>query len=317
MNKPGVLLNIRMDVQNKVDAFSEILSNHDVLNFMDGDDQDFSHVKYAVVWKPKPGLLASLPALEVIFSLGAGVDHVYADTNIPDVPLVRFVDPDLTGRMVEWVVLQVLMQFRMQRSYDGQQRERIWQEIPQPAAREVSVGIMGFGELGQASAKGLLPLGFQVNGWARSQRSMEGVTCYAGDDQLDEFLANTDILVSLLPLTPQTHGFLNRSIFEKLRRNGALPGPSFINAGRGRSQVEGDIVDCLNDGTLSGVSLDVFEVEPLPKESPLWTMEQAILTPHVAAISDPDALSRYVANQIAQYENGEPLQNIVDKAQGY
>ena len=317
MTKPGVLLNIRWDVENKVQAFREILPNHDVINFADSEDQNFDHVRYAVVWKPKHGLLATLPNLEVIFSLGAGVDHVYDDPNLPDVPLVRFVDADLTGRMVEWVVLQVLMHFRQQRAYDAQQRQSQWQEINQPAAHQMRVGIMGFGELGQASAKGLLPLGFQVNGWARSEKSMDGVTCYCGDDELNDFLANTDILVSLLPYTAETHGILNRGLFEKLSRNGALGAPVVINAGRGGSQVESDIVDCLKDGTLGGVSLDVFETEPLPVDSPLWDMENAIVTPHIAAISDPDALSQHVADQIARYERGEPLQHLVDRNRGY
>jgi len=219
--------------------------------------------------------------------------------------------------MVEWIVLQTLMHLRQQREYDRLQQDRHWKELHQPAAHSVRVGIMGLGELGIASAKSLMSLGFQLNSWSRSEKSIAGITSYFGDNQLHAFLGNTDILISLLPYTQSTHGILNRQLFEKLARNGALNAPVVINAGRGGSQVETDIVTCLQDGTLGGVSLDVFETEPLAPSSPLWVFENAILTPHVAAISDPNALAQYVAGQILSYEDGKPLDNLVDKKRGY
>lgn len=316
--KPDVLLQIRWDADNKVTAFENRLQNHTVFNHDGESEVDLSAVKYAVVWKPDPGLLASLSSLEVIFSLGAGVDHLLNDPDLPtDKPIVRFVDPDLTGRMTEWVTLQVLMHLRQQRTYDAQQRNHLWQEHPQPAAKHLRVGIMGFGELGQACAEVLLALGFQVNGWSRSRKDVSGVTSYAGDEELDSFLSATDILVSLLPYTDATHGVLNKTLFVKLARDNPFGAPYLINAGRGGSQVEADIVSALEDGTLAGVSLDVFETEPLDTSSPLWDFDNAILTPHAAALSEPEALANYVGSQIERYEAGGALENLVDMKRGY
>lgn len=320
MTKSPILLNIKWDGLAKKSAFEKALPEHRFYNLADGmpSEEQLAEVKYAVVWKPEHGFLATLPNLEVIFSLGAGVDHVLEDKQLPDLPIVRFVDANLTGRMVEWVVLQVLIHLRHQRKYDSFQRISQWNEIfPQPAAENLTVGIMGFGELGQASAKGLLPLGFNVCGWSRSEKSMESVECFHGEDGLQEFLAKTDILVSLLPYTPATHGILNRDLISKLSTKGPFGAPVLINAGRGGSQVEADIIACLKDGSLHGVSLDVFETEPLPKDSPLWSFENAIITPHMAAVSDPAALAVHVATQVTRYEAGEGLQHLVDRNRGY
>jgi len=320
MKKPSILLNIKWDGLAKKSAFEAALPDRKFINLADGlpTSEELANVKYAVVWKPEHGFLAKLPNLEVIFSLGAGVDHVLEDPDLPDLPLVRFVDANLTGRMVEWVVLQVLMHLRHQRSYDRFQRNSRWNEIfPQPSAVQLTVGIMGFGELGQASARGLLPLGFNVCGWSRSQKKMDGVESFHGEEGLEEFLAKTDILVSLLPYTEATHGILNRDLISKLSRKGPFGAPVLINGGRGGSQVEEDIISCLLDGTLHGVSLDVFEVEPLPEESPLWKFDNAILTPHMAAVSDPAALAEHVATQVTRYESGEELEHLVDRTRGY
>ena len=219
--------------------------------------------------------------------------------------------------MVEWVVLQCLMHLRQQRHYDSNQRKRCWEETPQPAAYQVFVGIMGFGELGQAAACALAPLGFQLRAWSRSPKTADGVTTFHGDEQLDEFLGGTDFLVSLLPHTVETTCILNSNLFAKMRHGHFNAGPVLINAGRGKTQVEADIINALGEGTLAGVSLDVFETEPLPADSPLWGFENAILTPHNAAVSDAAALANYVAGQIKNYEKGQPLQNVVDRNRGY
>ncbi len=280
------------------------------------DEGALEEIDYALVWKPPPGLLARLPNLQVIFSLGAGVDHVFADPGLPDVPVVRVIDDDLTMRMSEYVVLHVLMHHRKQRAYDELQRNREWKEFPQVAASDLRVGILGLGMLGADAARKLQFLGFRVAGWSRSPKSMEGVTCYFGESELEAFLGQTDILVCLLPLTPQTKGILNRSFFEKLAQDGPLKGPVLINAGRGGLQVETDILDCLEDGTLKTVTLDVFETEPLPEKSPLWTHPQVTVTPHNASVSDPGALCRNIVTQIAAFESGKPLKNIVNPALG-
>ena len=281
----------------------------------EGFDPAAAHgVAYALAWKPEPGLLAQLPDLEVIFSLGAGVDHVLSDTALPDLPLVRFVDPDLTGRMVEWIVLQCLMHLRRVPEHMRAQAARRWADLPTPPAREVTVGIMGLGELGRASAKALRALGFPVRGWSRSEKRIEGVGTYT---DLAAFLAGTDILVSLLPLTDETRGLLDARVIEALRPDGPLGGPVLVNGGRGGSQNEADIAAALRDGRLRGASLDVFEAEPLAEDSPLWGLENAVLTPHDAAVSSEGALADYVRGQVERYERGDALENVVDRARGY
>ena len=275
-------------------------------------------VEFAAVWKHTPGSLNRFKNLKVIFSLGAGVDHVLRDANLPDVPLVRLVDADLRDRMSEWVVLHVLLHHRQQRMYDFQQYEKLWEDDRfQPAARDVRVGVMGLGVLGQDAAKKLQAIGFDVAGWSRSAKQIEGLECYAGADGLAEFLARTDILVSLLPLTPDTRGVLNQALFEQLAKDGRLGGPILLNAGRGGLQVEADIVACLDDGTLRAATLDVFEVEPLPADSPLWHHPQVTITPHNSAISEIGAVTAFIVRQIERFEAGEPLEHVVDVKRGY
>ena len=277
-----------------------------------------SDIRYALVWKPPEEALTSLPGLEVIFSIGAGVDHILGQGRLPDVPLVRFVDPNLTMRMSEYVCLQVLMHHRRVRDYANNQGQAIWKEIwLQPGANEIRVGVMGLGVLGLDAVEKLNMLGYQLAGWSRSQKQIEGIECFAGDDGLKPFLARTDILVCLLPHTPETEGMLNSKLISGLAKDGALPGPVLINAGRGKIQVEADILASLEADELWAASLDVFEEEPLPSTSPLWAHPRVIITPHNASISDEMAVCRYVMEQIAQYENGGSLENVVDSNQGY
>lgn len=299
-----------------VARLSARLPEHAVLAHPCAEDA-LAEVRYALAWKPAPGLLARCPRLEAIFSLGAGVDHLLADPTLPAVPLVRVVDPDLTARMAEWVALQVLLHHRRQLAYLAQQRARVWRDLDQPPARRVRVGVLGLGVLGAEAAAVLVRLGFDVVGWARSRKAVAGVACHAGEAELDAFLARTDILVNLLPLTPETRHLVDRRLLGKLARDGALGGPVFINAGRGASQVEADLVAALRDGTLAGASLDVFETEPLPADSPLWDLDTVVITPHVAADSDPQAISDYIAAQIRAHEAGLPLANLVDRVLGY
>ncbi len=279
---------------------------------------NLAEIRYALVWKPKHGVLATLPNLEVIFSIGAGVDHVLSDPDLPDLPLVRFVDPNLTMRMTEYVCLHVLLHQRRMLDYAELQREKTWKDwSQQPGANEVRVGVMGLGVLGLDAVEKLKMLGYQVAGWSRSQKKIDGVECFSGGDGLKPFLARTDILVCLLPHTPETEGFLNAELISSLAQDGPLPGPVLINAGRGRVQVEADILEALEDGSLWEASLDVFEEEPLPASSPLWSHPRVVITPHNASISDDRAVCRYFSEQIARHEGGEPLQNVVDLKQGY
>jgi glyoxylate/hydroxypyruvate reductase A len=281
------------------------------------DQVDSAAVHYAAVWKPRPGSLKAFPSLAAIFNLGAGVDALIEDSSLPDVPIVRVADEDLTGRMTEYVVMHVLVHHRHQRYVDACQRDRLWAPPLQRAASAVRVGVMGLGVLGRDAADVLRRLGFDVAGWSRTPKAIPGIATFAGAAELAAFLARTDILVCLLPLTPATKGILNRRIFSQLARDGVLGGPIVINAGRGGLQVESDLLAALDDETLAAATLDVFATEPLPVDSPLWSHPKVTISPHNAADTDPDAISVYVAAQIARHERGEPLQNLVDRRLGY
>jgi glyoxylate/hydroxypyruvate reductase len=278
---------------------------------------DPAEIHYAAVWKPGPGELAAFPNLRVIFNLGAGVDALMADSGLPKVPLVRVSVGDLTGRMTEYVVLHVLMHHRQELYLRASQREQRWAPKSQWPASALSVGILGLGTLGSDAADALRRLGFRVSGWSNSPKQIDGIACFHGKAQLDAFLQQTNILVCLLPLTPETRHILNRGLFTKLNRNSPLGAPVLINAGRGGLQAEADILDCLDDGTLGAASLDVFAMEPLPADSRFWTHPNVVLTPHNAADTDPDEISKYVARQIESFEAGARLENVVDPARGY
>jgi glyoxylate/hydroxypyruvate reductase len=274
----------------------------------------------ALVWQPPPGLLRLLPNLKLIISVGAGVDALLDDPTLPYVPLVRFVDPDLTGRMVEYVLLNVLYHHRRMAEYRELQGRCAWKYLPEPAAADVRVGIMGLGVLGSASAGALKSLGYQLRGWSRTPKAHDGIACYSGTVELDAFLAETDILVVLLPLTPDTQGIVDRSLFRQLSRRGRsplLPGPVLINAGRGGLQKDADILAALEAGELYAASLDVFETEPLSAGSPLWTHSRVVVTPHNAAESAPAAIARYALRQMLAQQQGRKLENLVHRARGY
>jgi glyoxylate/hydroxypyruvate reductase A len=240
-----------------------------------------------------------------------------ADKTLPNVPLVRVAVSDLTGRMTEYVVLHVLMHHRQEIYLRESQRVKRWAPKSQWPASAITVGIMGLGTLGASAADALSGLGFRVIGWSRSAKQIDGIECFHGEDRLESFLRRTDILVCLLPLTPETRHILNRGLFSKLNRNSPMGAPVLINAGRGGLQNEADILGCLDDGTLGAASLDVYETEPLPTESRFWTHPKVVLTPHNAADTDPDEISKYVAEQIERFEADGELENVVDRIRGY
>ena len=278
---------------------------------------DASDVEIACVWRAPHGLLATLPNLRLIVNLAAGVDHLLADPNLPDVPIVRAAHADLSMRVTEYVVLHTLRYHRRQPLYEAQQRQRLWKEHPQPAASEVAVGVMGLGVIGTEAVRVLARIGFRVAGWSTSEKLVDGVETFHGAAGLDPFLARTEILICLLPLTKTTRGILNRSFFARLKRDGAAGGAFLINAGRGRLQIDGDILAALEDGTLSGATLDVFPHEPLPPESSLWAHPKATITPHNAGDILPDILVAEVMAQVARLDRGQPLLNVVDRTRGY
>jgi glyoxylate/hydroxypyruvate reductase len=295
--------------------FSEALAPYPVVRR--GDDFDPAEVRYIFVWKPKPDAFEGLTGLEAILSLGAGVDALLKHPNLPERPIVRFVDEDLSQRMSDYVVAHVTMHHRGYTKFRADQHARRWDQYYPPAASETSVGIMGMGVLGQDAAARLKPLGFALRSWSRTPKAIEDVEGFAGAEQFDEFLAGTDILVNLLPLTPATTGILNTDTFGKLRRGKLLGGPAIVNAARGGHQREADIVKALENGTLGAASLDVFEVEPLPQDSRLWDIPNCYITPHVAAISNEASGVRYFSRIIRDHRVGKPLINVVDRSRGY
>ncbi|MBJ6126318.1 2-hydroxyacid dehydrogenase [Microvirga splendida] len=312
----SLLVAVTWQTQPWVERFKRYLPDRDIVVL--GEEFDRDAIRYVATWGPKPGSLSGLPNLEAIFSLGAGVDHLMSYPDLPDVPIVRVAQDDLTHRMSEYMVLHCLMYLRDQRRFDEDQKAKRWKpDRAPPIAGDVRVGIMGFGVLGQDSARKLKMMGFDVAGWSRTAKDVEGFQVYAGEEGLVPFLNRTDILIALMPLTPDTQGILDRSLFEKLARDGRLGGPILINAGRGKLQVEADILSCLEDGTLRAATLDVFETEPLPEESPLWTHPRVTVTPHNSATSEPEATARYIAEQIRRHEAGEPFDAVVDRVRGY
>ena len=279
------------------------------------DSFDPAAVDYVFVWKPKTEAFDGLGGLKAVLSLGAGVDALLKHPKLPQVPIVRFVDEDLTQRMSDYVVAQVPMHQRLFTRFKRDQLARRWLRNYPPASSGTTVGVMGLGVLGADAAQRLKALGFSVIGWSRTKKEIAGLETYDASG-FGSFLAATDILVCLLPLTPETTGILNYELFKQLRR--ALDGgPVIVNAARGGHQREADIVKALSDGTLGAASLDVFETEPLPAESPLWGLDNCYVTPHIAAISNMDAGVRYFSKIIREHEAGGALPNVVDRTRGY
>lgn len=274
---------------------------------------DAAAIEAALAWRPPPGLLASLPNLRLIASLGAGVDHLFADPQLPPaVPIVRLVDPYMTVAMSEYVQLQVLRLHRQDVAYLAQQRRRRWQPLAQPNAAERRIGVLGLGVLGGDAALKLRVAGFEVAGWSRTERKLPGIACFHGRDGLATLLARAEILVCLLPLTAATDGILDATLFARLPRGAAI-----VNCARGRHVVEADLLAALDSGQLSAAVLDVCRDEPLPPEHPFWRHERIILTPHVAATTHPPTAAPVVADTLRRLVAGKKLLNRVDVSERY
>lgn len=277
------------------------------------DVTDPAAVRIALVAKPPRGALADFPHLELICSLWAGVDGLLADPTLPrHVPLTRLIDPQLTAAMVESVLLHVLSAHRLAPRYRLQQARAEWRQHDQPSAAERTVGILGFGELGRACAEALLPLGFRVLGWSRSERSHPRVECAHGEAGLSGTLVRADILVSLLPNTAETRGLLDTS------RLALLPaGATVINVGRGAVIDDAVLLAALDAGRIETAILDVFQTEPLPADHPYWRHERVWVYPHVAAETDPRSASRIVADTVRRFRAGAKIPERVDFERGY
>jgi glyoxylate/hydroxypyruvate reductase A len=273
---------------------------------------------YAVVWKPPQDMLRGRRDLKAIFNMGAGVDgilrwHAEDPTILPaGIPVIRLDDAGMAAQMVEYVTHAVLRHFRRFDAYDAQQRERRWKFARPYSRTEFSIGIMGMGVLGSRIAAALVPFGFSIRGWSRSAKAIEGVESFVGGAQQDAFLDDLQVLVNILPLTPDTDGILNSTLMKKLRR-----GAHLINIGRGDHLVEPDLLEMLQTEQLSGATLDVFRTEPLPADHPFWDDARITMTPHISAMTLRDDTAAQIARKIRALEAGQPVAGVVDLTRGY
>ena len=276
------------------------------------DVGDAGEVRYLAAWQPPERLAETFPQLEILFSVGAGVDQFDLSSLPPHVRVVRMVEPGLVACMSEYVAWAALSLHRQAPLYLRQQRRSEWKEHPVRPAATRRVGVMGMGTLGRAALAQLRQLGFDCAGWNRTRRDEPGVRCFAGDAELDRFLATSDILVCLLPLTAQTRGILDRRVFE------ALPdGAALVNAGRGGHLVEADLLAVLDAGRLSAAILDVCEPEPLPQGHPFWDHPRIWLTPHVASATQAGTAAEALLDNLRRHQAGLPLEGEVDRSRGY
>lgn len=276
------------------------------------DVGDPAAVRYLAAWTLPPDLDAAFPNLEVLFCVGAGVDQLDL-SQVPDaIPVVRMIEPGLVHGMVEYATLAVLAVHRHWPAYIAQQRERRWHTLPIRTAASRRVGVMGLGVLGQAVIEKLRSFGFRCAAWSRTPHALEGVECYAGSESLPTFLARTDILVCLLPLTDATRGILGQRVFDALPKGAAI-----VNAARGAHLVAEDLLRALESGQVSAAILDVTDPEPLPEDHPLWAHPRVIVTPHVASQSQPETSAAAILENVRRHQRGEPLVGLVDRSRGY
>ena len=304
-------------VKSDFDRFAQWQSYFDMYDIeaipWDKRKDRLSEVRYALVWQPEPGALAELPALEVIFSVGAGIDHLKGE-NIapPGIPIVRMVEDSLTAGMVQYVVYNVLHFHREMPFYQTNKTKIEWKQRVQYAPSERTVGILGLGVLGTAAANFLRQLDFRVIGWSRTEKQLDGIGSFHGNDQLGIFLSQSNFLVCLLPHTPATEKLIDNKFLSQLPK-----GAFFINAGRGPVVNDDHLIAALNSDQLAGAALDVFNQEPLPPDSPYWNHEKVVLTPHVASITLPETSTKHVAENIIRHRQGQSLQHLGDLTRGY
>lgn len=270
-------------------------------------------IDYVLAFRPPVGSIAKLHGVKVVFSLGAGVDGLADDATIPaHLPIVRMMDDGLIEGMTEFVLHAVLAAHRDADDFARLQRAHRWDHRDHKFARERQVGVLGLGKLGGAAARALRSLNFQVLGWSRTPRRIEGIECFHGAEGLAVMLRRTEILVCVLPLTPETEQILNAKLFAQLPH-----GAYVINVGRGKQCAIDDLVGALDSGQLGGALLDVFPEEPLPADSPLWDHPKLRITPHIAAMVMPRSATKYVVDQIRGFESGGTLMNLVNRGLGY
>jgi glyoxylate/hydroxypyruvate reductase A len=292
------------------EALKAVLPDLDFRVHPDTGDPD--EVRYALAWRPPEGFFAPFRNLELVVNLGAGVDSLTGRADLPDVPISRLSDQGMVAMMRSYVIFAVVRYARDIPVFEEGKRRKEWRYVhPRPLER-TRVGVLGLGALGSAAAEGLAWLGFDVRGWDLAQRAVPGVKCYSNPTEWRRFLSDLDILVNMLPLTPDTRGMIDRNVFDTLPR-----GAKFVNASRGEVVDEPALVEALRSGQIGGATLDVFVVEPLPRDHPFWKMENVLITPHLASITVPQSAARDVAESIRRVHAGESPLHQIDPKLGY
>ncbi|KAJ3168919.1 hypothetical protein HDU88_001246 [Geranomyces variabilis] len=314
-----LVITARANLDDWAHAFSSACPHATVYSIKDAGKYKPEDISVAIASHPPTGELAKLTNLKLIVSLARGVDPLLRDTTWDrSIPLVRLMDHSLTESMVESVLAHVLAAHRFHNDYRRLQAASTWQKIPHIFANKRTVGVLGMGDLGLASANALAALNFDVAGWARSDRGVRSGAhaaikhFYGAEEGLKQILARSNILVVLLPLTDETRGLLNKKTLS------LLPvGATFINLARGAVVVEADLLELLDSGHISHAALDVFCVEPLPKESPFWQHPRVTVIPHMGADGDPAVQAAQLEGHLKRLAAGEPLENLVDPKAGY
>ena len=274
---------------------------------------DKDAIEIVLAWKPDPGLIATFPNVKMIVSLGMGVDHLLADGKLPEgVPITRIMDDGLVGQMSEYAIYWALRHHRDIDKYAASQRAKTWKPEEFIDTIHRRIGVLGLGTIGQDTAKKIAALGFPTAGWSRTQKTLPGIETFHGADGLQKLLAQSDILVSVLPLTRETKGILNAKAFAALPKGAYL-----INMARGGHVVDDDLLAALDSGHLSGAVLDVFNTEPLPADHRYWTHPKVHVTPHIAGATNPRTASPGVIENIKRVRAGKPLLHTIDAKTGY
>lgn len=277
------------------------------------DIGDPAEIDYALVWKPPEGFFDRMTKLRLIVNLGAGVDSLVHRKDLPrGVPITRITDPQMARMMAGYVLFAALRHARDIPFFEQAQRSGQWIYRHPRSPEETSIVVMGLGQLGAKAAHELQRQGFKVIGWSRSPAQIEGVECVNGMETLDAVLGRADILVLMLPLTPQTHQILSRERLEKLPR-----GAAFINVARGALVDQPALTELLQSGHIGAATLDVFEREPLPAGDPLWTLPNVLITPHLASVAIPNSSARQIAANVLRVASGEAPENVIDPMRGY
>jgi len=313
MSRKIILASAQIDMSYLLPTFAKLAPELDIhLHAESGAPEDADTV---LCWHAPAGLFGTLPRLRLVQSIAAGVDHILADPSLPpDVPICRVIDPDMASGMVAYVVWAVAYRHRNFDQYLARSAQGLWQESPIVPTRLHRVGIAGLGVLGTAVAKALKTIGYDVAGWSRSPKPdlPDGIQGFHGADQLGEFLARTDSLVCLLPLTDDTKGFLNARLFARLPA-----GAHLINVGRGAHLIEEDLLAALDRGQLGAATLDAFTQEPLPEGHPFWRDPRIIVTPHIATRTGPTVVVTQLLANLARQDAGTPLFGAIDRQRGY